>query len=112
MTLPAVDAEVAVLEIEYQFDRAGDLTRVRLLMAEAPEHTATRTSTGHHMDCGGTAALNHMASMIQPGDRLRLTADLTQDDTDPYGRRLAYVSHDGRDLGRLMIRGGWAKVYI
>jgi endonuclease YncB( thermonuclease family) len=74
----------------------GNTTRVRLLMADAPAHTATRTSTGHHMDCGGTAALNHMASIIKPGDRLRLTADLTQDDTDRYGRRLAYISQGTR----------------
>jgi micrococcal nuclease len=89
----------------------GNTTRVRLLMADASEHTATRTSTGHHMHCGGTAALNHMASIIKPGDRLRLTADPTQDDTDRYGRRLAYISQDGRDTGRLMIRAGWAEVY-
>jgi micrococcal nuclease len=90
----------------------GSTTRVRLLMADAPEHTATRASTGHHIDCGATAALNHMASLVKPGDRLQLTADPTQDAIDRYGRRLAYVSHGGRDLGRLMIRAGWATVYI
>jgi micrococcal nuclease len=90
----------------------GTTTRVRLLMADAPEHTATRASTGRHVDCGGTAALYHMASLVKPGDRLRLAADPTQDDSDRYGRRLAYVSQGGRDLGRLMIRSGWAKVYI
>jgi micrococcal nuclease len=90
----------------------GTTTRVRLLMADAPEYTATRAPTGHHVDCGGTAALNHMASLVKPGDRLRLTADPTQNATDRYGRRLVYVSHGGRDLGRLMIRAGWAKVYI
>ncbi|MDB5862073.1 MAG: hypothetical protein JWQ76_5762 [Ramlibacter sp.] len=58
----------------------GDTTRVRLLMADASEHNATRTSTGHHIDGGGTAALNHMASIIKRGDRLRLTADPNQDD--------------------------------
>ncbi|HMJ34801.1 MAG TPA: thermonuclease family protein [Baekduia sp.] len=90
----------------------GATTRVRLLMADAPEHTATRASTGHHVDCGGSAALNHMASLVKAGDQLRLTADPTQDGSDRYGRRLAYVSRGGRDLGRLMIRAGWAKVYI
>jgi micrococcal nuclease len=90
----------------------GTQTRVRLLLADAPEHSALRASTGHHVDCGGTAALNYLRTLVRAGDRVTLTRDPTQDATDKYGRRLAYVSHEGTDLAKAMIGTGWAKVYV
>jgi micrococcal nuclease len=48
------------------------------------------------------------------GHSVRLTTDPTQDRVDSYGRLLAYVNRrsDGTDLGRAMIRAGWAMVYV
>jgi micrococcal nuclease len=90
----------------------GASTRVRLLMADAPEHSTLRASTGHHVDCGSTAALHYLAGLVASGDHVALARDPTQDAKDKYGRLLAYVDHAGTDLGRSMIRAGWAKVYI
>lgn len=52
------------------------------------------------------------------GDRqrrvVRITNDPTQDDRDRYGRTLGYVNvaSTNSDVGKRMIRAGWAKVYI
>jgi micrococcal nuclease len=90
----------------------GTEQRLRLLLSDAPELSATRASTGHKIDCGGAAALNQMRSLVAVGDRVVLKADPTQDSQDKFGRSLSYVSHNGVDLGKAMIRAGWAKVYV
>lgn len=48
------------------------------------------------------------------GHSVRLATDPTQDRVDSYGRLLAYVKRlsDGTDLGRAMIRTGWAMAYV
>jgi endonuclease YncB( thermonuclease family) len=48
------------------------------------------------------------------GRRVWLRTDSTQDVFDRYGRLLAYVDarSGGEDLGRRMLRAGWAKVYV
>ena len=47
------------------------------------------------------------------GRRVTLVGDPSQDAIDRYGRTLAYVDAGGKgDLGRLMLRSGWASVYV
>jgi endonuclease YncB( thermonuclease family) len=48
------------------------------------------------------------------GRRVWLTTDPTQALFDRYRRLLAYVNarDSGSDIGRRMIRAGWAKVYV
>ena len=47
------------------------------------------------------------------GRLVTLVGDPSQDAIDRYGRTLAYVDASGKgDLGRLMLRSGWASVYV
>ena len=47
------------------------------------------------------------------GRPVTLVSDASQAATDRYGRTLAYVETGGEgDLGRLMVRSGWASVYV
>ncbi|MFB6152135.1 MAG: thermonuclease family protein [Haloarculaceae archaeon] len=45
------------------------------------------------------------------GETVRLVVDSTADRRDRYGRLLAYVVDDGRDLNRWLVAGGLARVY-
>jgi hypothetical protein len=49
-----------------------------------PEQSPAAPRPATTSTAGGTAAFNHMASLVKPGDRLLLTADPTHDDTDRY----------------------------
>lgn len=53
-----------------------------------------------------------MTRLLEPGDRVRLVRDPSQDNRDSYDRLLRYVIHDGRDVGRMQLRRGWAAVYV
>jgi len=64
------------------------------------------------VECGGPEASESMDRMLQPGDRVRLVRDRSQDNRDTYGRLLRYVEFNGRDLGRTQVRRGWASVYV
>ena len=80
---------------------------VRLIGIDTPEkYYAT--------ECGSEQASAAMERRVQPGRRLRLISDPTQDRVDQYGRLLRYVRlfGSGRDLGEAEIRSGWAKIYI
>jgi micrococcal nuclease len=48
------------------------------------------------------------------GQRVRVIIDPTQDRTDRYSQLFAYVDRrsDDMDLGRAMIRAGWAMAYV
>ena len=91
--------------------RSGSHVNVRLIGIDTPE---TRRP-GSAVECGGpqaTARMRALALRNGRGRDVRLTSDPTQDQTDRYGRKLAYVSSDGRDFGRTMILSGWAKTYV
>jgi micrococcal nuclease len=73
------------------------------------------------VECGAKKATAFMTKLAfrkrggrRVGHSVRLTTDPTQDRVDSYGRLLAYVERrsDGTDLGRAMIRAGWAMVYV
>lgn len=97
--------------------RSGAVKTVRLIGIDTPESR----KPGVPVECGAkqaTAAMTKLAVRKRRrghvGQAVRLTTDPTQDRIDRYGRLLAYVERrsDGRDLGRAMIRAGWAVAYV
>jgi endonuclease YncB( thermonuclease family) len=91
---------------------AGGQITVRLIGIDTPE----TKRPGVAVECGGKAAgawLRRLAFRHGRGRQVTLVADRSQDATDRYGRSLAYVEASGKgDLGRLMLRAGWASVYV
>lgn len=80
----------------------GGRRRVRLIGIDAPEGGA----------CYDTQATAR-ARVLSNGRRVRLIGDPTQATRDLFGRLLAYVTlPNGRDLGRTLIVGGFAKVFV
>lgn len=63
-------------------------------------------------ECGGAEASASMKRLLEPGDRVTLTPDSSQDAVDDFGRLLRYIERGGRDVGRVQVRRGWAKVYV
>jgi micrococcal nuclease len=75
--------------------------RVRLIGIDTPERGV----------CGAARATAY-ASALASGRRATLVGDPTQARRDRYGRLLAYVWVDGRDLGFQQLARGLARVYI
>ncbi len=50
--------------------------------------------------------------MLDPGDRVKLARDRTQDNRDRFGRLLRYVERKKRDVGKKQVSRGWAKVFV
>jgi endonuclease YncB( thermonuclease family) len=86
-------------------DIGGRERAVRLVGIDTPE-------VFFGVECGGEAASHALERMLQPGDRVRLVRDPSQDNRDAYDRLLRYVELGGRDLGRVQIRRGHAAVYV
>ena len=76
-------------------------TRVRYLLVDTPEITRGK------MDCYGQEAWDFNASLVQ-GQEVDLSYD--QVCTDDYGRLLAYVELDGREINALLVERGFACV--
>ena len=53
-----------------------------------------------------------MKRLVEPGDRVRLVSDASQDNRDRYDRLLRYVELSGDDLGRRQLQRGLAQVYV
>jgi endonuclease YncB( thermonuclease family) len=64
------------------------------------------------VECGGRAASRSMKRKLDPGDRVKLVKDFSQDGRDRYGRLLRYVERHDRDIGKRQIAQGWARVYV
>jgi len=90
---------------------SGRQITVRLVGIDTPE----TKRPGVPIECGGTPASAYMRRIAFQHGRGRLVTlvgDPSQGATDRYGRTLAYVDASGKgDLGRLMLRAGWASVY-
>lgn len=81
---------------------SGRTERVRLIGIDTPERG----------DCFFSQASARTRGLAL-GRRVVLRGDATQDTRDRYGRLLAYVDIGGsNDLGRALIRGGHATVYV
>lgn len=91
---------------------SGRQITVRLIGIDTPETKRPDAP----VECGGTPASAYMrriAFQRNRGRQVTLVSDPSQDATDRYGRTLAYVDARGKgDLGRLMVRSGWASVYV
>jgi micrococcal nuclease len=84
--------------------RSGKRERVRLIGIDSPELRP--------LECFARQARTRARQLAQ-GKNVRLIGDPTQDTRDRYRRLLAYVILPGnRDLGRQLIVGGFAKVYV
>ena len=75
--------------------------RVRLLMIDTPE------TTGGHDDCYGQEAAQFTITTLL-GQEIELGYDVECE--DQYGRLLAYVSLNGREINALMVERGFACV--
>jgi len=78
---------------------------VRIIGIDTPETYPER-------ECAGAQASASMKKLLQPGDRVRLIRDRSQDNRDVYGRLLRYVEQGGQDVGRQQVHRGWAAVYV
>ncbi|WP_176472522.1 thermonuclease family protein [Brevibacterium casei] len=87
-------------------DVDGQEQRVRLLGIDTPE-IATVDRPGE--PCGDEAR-QLMQELIVAGD-VTLRSDDAQPAEDKYGRTLAYVEADGKDLGAELLAAGLAEVY-
>jgi micrococcal nuclease len=97
--------------------RSGTFKTVRLIGIDTPESR----KPGVPVECGAKQATAAMIKLAlrkrrgaHVGHAVRLTTDPTQDRIDRFGRLLAYVERrsDGLDLGRAMMRAGWAMAYV
>ena len=80
----------------------GPALRVRLIGIDTPERGGCGTDQG-------TAYMEQLAL----GRNVTLVSDPTQDAIDSFGRSLFYVDRDdGLDVGREMVRAGWAEVFV
>jgi len=84
------------------------VTKVRIIGIDTPE----TKRPGVRVECGGPEASANMKRIAPKGSRVFLRTDPTQDTRDRYGRLLAYVGRNGRDLGRTQIAAGLAKRYV
>lgn len=85
----------------------GTERSVRLIGIDTPE----TVRPGTPVECGGPAASKAAGRFV--GSPVRLVVDPTQDRVDRYGRLLRYIVTDsGVDVGRKLIAGGHAAVYI
>ena len=82
-------------------DVSGRDEKVRLIGIDTPE-------VGQ---CDAAKATT-LARQLTQGRAVRLVGDPTQSTRDRYGRLLAYVWVDGRDLGFQELARGFARVYI
>ena len=77
------------------------LGKVRLIGIDTPEVYGG-------VECYGREASDFAKGLLPPGRRVYY--ELGVDDTDPYGRALAYVwLHDGRFLNRVLVEQGYAQ---
>lgn len=79
------------------------IVRIRILGIDTPEVYGG-------VECGGRNASALMKRLAR--GRVGVATDPKQPKRDRYGRLLAYVSRNGADLGRVMVRKGRARVYV
>jgi len=81
---------------------------VRIIGIDTPE----TKRPGVAIECGGPEASASMHRLAPVGARVSLRTDPTQSTRDRYGRLLAYIGRNGRDLGRTQIARGLAETYV
>lgn len=81
----------------------GGTETIRLLGIDTPEVYGGA-------ECGGKAASSLMKRLAT--GRVKVKTDRRQPKRDKYGRLLAYISKNGKDLNKVMVARGRAKVYV
>ena len=81
--------------------------RVRIIGINAPESVDPHRSP----ECFGKEASMYLGQLFEKGTRLRLQHDFSQDYLDVFGRSLAYIEHDGEDIGLKILSNGYAYEY-
>jgi len=105
ITLPATVTRVVDGDTIHVSSRGFDTT-VRLLGIDTPETKRPETV----VECGGPAASRRAEHLLRPGQPVTLVTDPTQATRDRFGRLLAYVSIQGREVNRLLVERGYACV--
>ncbi|MCO6413214.1 MAG: thermonuclease family protein [Thiogranum sp.] len=78
---------------------------IRLFGIDAPETGQPCTRNGSSYDCGG-ASKEHLQFIITGA-----TVSCDDRGKDRWGRTIGVCMADGKDIGRLMVRHGWALAY-
>jgi micrococcal nuclease len=76
---------------------------VRLVQIDAPEK---------QNECYGPAASAFMARLLPPGTHVRIESDPDLDQSDRFGRKLAYVWKGDEDLNLALVEAGAAGVWF
>lgn len=79
--------------------------RIRLFGIDAPEDSQTCSQDGRSVRCGDEATA-YLQALIG-----RRQVNCEGEDRDRYGRLIAVCSIDGNDIGRQMVRSGWAVAF-
>lgn len=113
---PSPSASIDLLPVGYEVDRVvdGDTVKlmingvsqsVRIIGIDTPETVHPRMD----VQCYGPEASARAKELLE-GKTVQLEQDLSQGETDRYGRLLGYLTlEDGRDFGRIMIEEGYAE---
>lgn len=89
-------------------DPALGVVTVRVLGIDTPETVKPKFTVG----CFGPEATTYATEALD-GQAVTVTLDPGQDETDRYGRTLAYLTlPDGSDYGVEAVRAGFAKNYV
>ena len=81
----------------------GQHVRIRLIGVDTPETVDPRKS----VQCYGPEASAFTKAMLS--DRDVTLSSKPDEDEDKYHRKLRYVSLDGKDVGSVLLEGGYAK---
>lgn len=96
------------VESEFVID---DGDTVRLRNEQGPPLRLLQVNAPELGSCGGSGARARFREMIAKAKRLRVHYD-SRLRPYRYGRTLAYLSADGRDLGTELVRKGYARPYF
>lgn len=87
-------------------DATGKKVKVRMLSIDAPE----LAHDGNSAACGSKQAAARLRTLLS-GQTVDLVADPEADPVDKYGRRLAYVELDGRDIALQLVSEGLVEAW-
>lgn len=96
-----IDGDTLIVEREAREDE-----RVRVLGIDAPE-VARDGEPGERCAAEATSLTEELTA----GGSVTIIPDPSQEETDRYGRTLAYVEVDGEDVGAALLEAGLAEVY-
>lgn len=84
----------------------GERVRIRLSGIDAPENA----HDGQPAECGAEQAAEALRRLVA-GRPVSVASDPVADPLDRFGRRLAYVSVDGRDVALALVADGMAEAW-